>query len=61
MDYRKPSKIQEKALPLLMHNPPMNMIAQAPSGTGKSAAFVLNMLSRISLEGEMKDIPQGLV
>ena len=28
MNFKKPSKIQEKALPLLLGNPPMNMIAQ---------------------------------
>ncbi|PVH94414.1 P-loop containing nucleoside triphosphate hydrolase protein [Periconia macrospinosa] len=49
MNFRKPSKIQEKALPLLLHNPPTNMIAQSQSGTGKTAAFSLNILSRIDL------------
>ncbi|KAK9460260.1 uncharacterized protein V1516DRAFT_679361 [Lipomyces oligophaga] len=47
MKFQKPSKIQEKALPLLLHNPPKNMIAQSQSGTGKTAAFVLTMLSRV--------------
>ncbi|KAF2015006.1 P-loop containing nucleoside triphosphate hydrolase protein [Aaosphaeria arxii CBS 175.79] len=49
MNFRKPSKIQEKALPLLLLNPPVNMIAQSQSGTGKTAAFSLNILSRIDL------------
>lgn len=47
MKYQKPSKIQEKALPLLISNPPENMIGQSQSGTGKTAAFSLTMLSRI--------------
>ncbi len=47
MNFKKPSKIQEKALPLLLSNPPQNMIAQSQSGTGKTAAFVLTILSRI--------------
>lgn len=47
MKYTKPSKIQERALPLLLQNPPRNMIGQSQSGTGKTAAFVLTMLSRI--------------
>lgn len=47
MKFVKPSKVQEKALPLLLSNPPTNMIAQSQSGTGKTAAFVLTMLSRI--------------
>ncbi|KAL9594052.1 MAG: hypothetical protein Q9219_007242 [cf. Caloplaca sp. 3 TL-2023] len=49
MRFVKPSKIQEKALPLLLANPPVNMIGQSQSGTGKTAAFVLNILSRIDL------------
>jgi ATP-dependent RNA helicase DDX19/DBP5 len=49
MNFRKPSKVQEKALPLLLMNPPTNMIAQSQSGTGKTAAFSLNILSRIDL------------
>lgn len=47
MRFNKPSKIQERALPLLLANPARNMIAQSQSGTGKTAAFVLNMLSRV--------------
>ena len=47
MGFKKPSKIQEKALPLLLMNPPRNFIGQSQSGTGKTAAFVLAMLSRI--------------
>lgn len=46
MNFRKPSKIQERALPLLLMNPPTNLIGQSQSGTGKTAAFVLNMLAR---------------
>ncbi|KAF5376166.1 hypothetical protein D9757_009321 [Collybiopsis confluens] len=45
MGFSKPSKIQERALPLLLSNPPTNMIGQSQSGTGKTAAFVLTMLS----------------
>lgn len=47
MKFQKPSKIQERALPLLISNPPKNMIAQSQSGTGKTAAFSLTMLSRV--------------
>ncbi|KAI3607390.1 atp-dependent rna helicase dbp5 [Moniliophthora roreri] len=47
MGFSKPSKIQERALPLLLSDPPTNMIGQSQSGTGKTAAFVLTMLSRI--------------
>ena len=48
MKFNKPSKIQEKALPLLLSNPPTNMIGQSQSGTGKTAAFSLTMLSRVN-------------
>lgn len=50
MRFKKPSKVQEKALPLLLADPPTNMIAQSQSGTGKTAAFALTMLSRVKVE-----------
>ncbi|KAJ1877469.1 RNA helicase required for poly(A+) mRNA export, partial [Kickxella alabastrina] len=50
MNFTKPSKIQERALPLLLANPPRNMIGQSQSGTGKTAAFVLTMLSRVDYD-----------
>jgi ATP-dependent RNA helicase DDX19/DBP5 len=57
-NFHKPSKIQERALPLLMKNPPQNFIGQSQSGTGKTAAFTLNMLSRIDINNQQ---PQCLV
>lgn len=48
MGFNRPSKIQETALPMLLADPPQNMIAQSQSGTGKTAAFVLAMLSRVN-------------
>ncbi|KAI8873161.1 P-loop containing nucleoside triphosphate hydrolase protein, partial [Ramicandelaber brevisporus] len=50
MNYTRPSKIQAHALPLLLANPPRNLIGQSQSGTGKTAAFVLTMLSRVDYE-----------
>ena len=47
MGFTKPSKIQETALPALLNDPPQNLIAQSQSGTGKTAAFSLAMLSRV--------------
>lgn len=47
MKFNKPSKIQERALPLLLKNPAQNMIGQSQSGTGKTAAFSLTMLLRV--------------
>lgn len=57
MGFNKPSKIQETALPMLLADPPSNMIAQSQSGTGKTAAFALSMLSRIDIS---KQYPQAL-
>lgn len=59
MNFKKPSKIQETALPLMLANPPRNMIAQSQSGTGKTAAFVVTMLGRIDMT--KKEQPQALV
>lgn len=50
MKFSKPSKIQEKALPLLLASPPVNFIGQSQSGTGKTAAFTLTMLSRVDIK-----------
>lgn len=55
MGFNAPSKIQETALPTLLANPPQNLIAQSQSGTGKTAAFVLAMLSRVD---PTKNFPQ---
>ncbi len=57
MNFSKPSKIQEKALPLLIRDPPTNLIAQSQSGTGKTAAFSLNMLTRVDPDLEQ---PQAI-
>ena len=62
MNFRQPSKVQEKTLPLLLMNPPSNMIGQSQSGTGKTAAFVLNILHRLDLTSDQaKKTPQALV
>lgn len=62
MNFRKPSKVQEKTLPLLLMNPPQNLIGQSQSGTGKTAAFVLNILHRLDLSSEQATkTPQALV
>lgn len=62
MNFRKPSKIQERALPLLLNNPPQNLVGQSQSGTGKTAAFVLNVLSRLDLSTpDWQTRPQALI
>ncbi|KAB0353649.1 hypothetical protein FD755_023612, partial [Muntiacus reevesi] len=57
MGFNRPSKIQEMALPMMLAHPPQNLIAQSQSGTGKTAAFVLAMLSRVNA---LKLFPQCL-
>jgi len=62
MGFRKPSKVQERSLPLLIQDPPQNLIGQSQSGTGKTAAFVLNILTRVDISTpEMQKTPQALV
>ena len=46
MGFDRPSAIQEEALPRILADPPRNLIGQAQSGSGKTAAFVLGMLFR---------------
>lgn len=58
LNFKKPSKIQERALPLLLADPPCNMIAQSQSGTGKTAAFVVTLLSRVDFS--QPTTPQAL-
>eukprot|EP00158_Paraphelidium_tribonemae_P004356 Partr_v1_DN26710_c0_g1_i4_m9129 putative ATPdependent RNA helicase len=49
MNFTKPSKIQGRALPLLMAKPYRNFIGQSQSGTGKTGAFTLAALSRVNV------------
>ena len=50
MGFERPSAIQEEALPRILANPPRNVIGQAQSGSGKTAAFVLGMLYRTKID-----------
>jgi ATP-dependent RNA helicase DeaD len=54
--YESPSPIQAKTIPLMMAG--KDLVGQAQTGTGKTAAFALPLLSRINLK---KKIPQVLV
>ncbi|KAI9219382.1 DEAD-domain-containing protein [Blastocladiella britannica] len=60
MGFNKPSKIQERALPLMLRDPPTNLIAQSQSGTGKTGAFVLGMLARIDFDATDAVGPQAV-
>jgi ATP-dependent RNA helicase DDX19/DBP5 len=50
MGFDRPSAIQEEALPRILADPPRNLIGQAQSGSGKTAAFTLGMLYRIIVD-----------
>jgi ATP-dependent RNA helicase DDX19/DBP5 len=50
MGFERPSAIQEEALPRILATPPRNLIGQAQSGSGKTAAFVIGMLYRITVD-----------
>lgn len=50
MGFDRPSAIQEEALPRILADPPRNIIGQAQSGSGKTAAFTLGMLYRIDID-----------
>ncbi|KOS21568.1 ATP-dependent RNA helicase DBP5 [Escovopsis weberi] len=58
LNFQKPSKVQGKSLPLMLSDPPRNMMAQSQSGTGKTAAFVTAILSRVDFS--QPDTPQAL-
>ncbi|CAH0014746.1 unnamed protein product [Clonostachys rhizophaga] len=58
LNFLKPSKVQGKSLPLMLSDPPTNMLAQSQSGTGKTAAFVTAILSRVDFSNP--DQPQAL-
>jgi ATP-dependent RNA helicase DDX19/DBP5 len=57
LKFSKPSKIQSVALPMILANPPENLIGQAQSGSGKTATFALGMLFRVDVN---RKVPQAL-
>ncbi|OAA58239.1 DNA/RNA helicase, DEAD/DEAH box type [Cordyceps fumosorosea ARSEF 2679] len=58
LNFLKPSKVQGKSLPLMLSDPPRNMLAQSQSGTGKTGAFVTAILSRVDFK--QPQVPQAL-
>ncbi len=57
--YEEPSVIQEKAIPIVMNGD--DLIAIAQTGTGKTAAFALPMLSKIPVLENQNHQIRGLV
>ncbi|WP_423064070.1 DEAD/DEAH box helicase [Candidiatus Paracoxiella cheracis] len=56
LGYERPSPIQEKSIPILVTG--RDLLAQAQTGTGKTAAFALPVLNQLALK---KKEPQVLV
>jgi hypothetical protein len=59
LGYEEPTPIQREAIPLLLRG--RDLLGQAATGTGKTAAFALPMLQRISEDTENPDKTRGLV
>jgi ATP-dependent RNA helicase DeaD len=60
LGYEEPTAIQREAIPRLLAG--RDVLGQAATGTGKTAAFALPLLSRIGrAEGERGRAPRGLI
>jgi ATP-dependent RNA helicase DeaD len=59
LGYEEPTPIQREAIPPLLEG--KDLIGQAATGTGKTAAFALPMLQRLASLGDKRQKPAGLV
>ena len=53
MGFESPSEVQEKAIPILLQKD-TDMVALAQTGTGKTAAFALPIISRLGQRGSLR-------
>ena len=60
LGYEEPTPIQREAIPVLLSG--SDMLGQAATGTGKTAAFALPLLDRLAREGRSEHgLPRALV
>ena len=59
LGYEEPTPIQREAIPVLLEG--RDVLGQAGTGTGKTAAFVLPMLHRLAKEGGKRGTTRGFV
>src|SRR5262245_38897641 len=59
LGYEEPTPIQREAIPPLLAG--RDLVGQAATGTGKTAAFALPLLQRLAGPGDDRPRPAGLV
>ena len=59
LGYEEPTPIQRAAIPVLLAG--RDLLAEAPTGTGKTAAFALPLLTRITIGAARPGHPQALI
>ena len=59
LGYEEPTPIQREAIPVLLEG--RDVLGQAGTGTGKTAAFVLPMLHRLAKEGGKRGTTRGFI
>jgi len=59
LGYEEPTPIQRESIPLILTG--QDLIGQAATGTGKTAAFALPILQRIAALGKDRPMPSALV
>src|SRR3954468_1477855 len=57
LGYEEPTPVQRETIPLLLEG--RDVLAQAATGTGKTAAFALPMLQRIGASGKGRSASLG--
>ena len=59
LDYENPTPVQEQAIPFVLEG--RHVVACAQTGTGKTAAFVLPLMQRITRSSRKRPIPHALI